>query len=185
MTPYVSIDLETTGLDPSYCQILEFAAVIEDWESPVDQLTVFHAYAVHERIIGDPMGLAMNAKILERIARRDPGYDYLAADCLGLKLHRWLRGQICDEGEAVIAAGKNFAKFDLQFLQALPNFMVKFHHRSIDPVMFYWSPFEDSEPPSTKLCMERAGIASEVAHTAVEDAPGVNKMVRANFGVAV
>ena len=190
MTPYVSIDLETTGLEPSWCQILEFGAVIEDWKSPTDKLPRFHTYLLHDRIVGDPIALAMNAKIIERIAKRTEGYLYLPPEQLGSVFHNWLRDELCEGGQPssallpVIAAGKNFGSFDRQFLRALPSFNVPFHHRSIDPGMLYWSPFEDIEPPSTKRCMERARLDGEVAHTAVEDAIGVIKLARRHFEIA-
>ena len=42
----------------------------------------------------------------------------------------------------------------------------------------FWRPFEDEELPDSKTCMERAGIDGKVAHTAVEDALAVVRMIR-------
>lgn len=176
--PYVSIDIETTGLNPDYCQILEIGAVIDDWVTPIDQLSTFHCYVVHDRIVGEPFALAMNAEILGRIADRAIHHinKFLRPDQVTNSLGFFLRTHL---GDKALAAGKNFASFDLQFLRRLPQpFLLKFHHRSIDPCMLYWNPATDQEPPSTKVCMERAGIAGEVAHTAVEDALTVVKLIR-------
>ena len=41
---YVSIDLETTGLDPARCQILEVGAIYDDGIRYVDDLPIFHKY---------------------------------------------------------------------------------------------------------------------------------------------
>lgn len=180
--PYVSIDIETTGLDPEWCQVIEFGAVLEDWVTPVENLPRFHRYVVHDQIVGEPYALAMNAEILRRIATGEKGYLYVKPSQLGGEFQSWLMQNrvIVESSQAFIAAGKNFASFDRQFLRRIPSFRyVKIHHRSIDPAMLFWNPTIDAEPPSTKTCMERAGIAGEVAHTAVEDAIAVIKMVRA------
>ena len=34
--PYVSIDIEPTGLDPDTCQVLEVGAVADDWVKPIN-----------------------------------------------------------------------------------------------------------------------------------------------------
>ena len=41
---YISIDIETTGLDPENCQILSIGAVIEDTlnQLPFEELPTFH-----------------------------------------------------------------------------------------------------------------------------------------------
>ena len=89
----------------------------------------------------------------------------------------------CHSANKVIAAGKNFASFDQKFLEKLPNWNVNFAHRVIDPAMLYFKPFEDDKGlPSTKICMERAGITAEVAHTAVEDAIVVVDLIRRAYG---
>jgi hypothetical protein len=67
-TPYVCIDLETTGLDDANCQILEFGAVIEDWVTPFEKLKSFRCYIYHDQIVGEPYALAMNAAILKKMA---------------------------------------------------------------------------------------------------------------------
>ena len=43
----------------------------------------------------------------------------------------------------------------------------------------YWQPeIDGAQLPDTKTCMERAGINGEVAHTAVEDAQVVVRLIR-------
>lgn len=194
--PYVSIDIKTTGLDNSYCQVIEFGAVIDDWESALEDLARFHCYIFHERIQGEPFALAMNAAILKKIAaatdamRDDRAYNGVFFDGALFLRPKQLCSHFADflaehgirRGPAVLATGKNFAGFDRPFLDKLPDWNIPFHRRVIDPAMLFWNRLTDDEPPSTKTCMERAGIAGEVAHTAAEDAVGVVKMVR--FGTA-
>jgi len=44
---YISIDVETTGIDREKCQILSIGAVIEDTENikPIKDLTFFSVYS--------------------------------------------------------------------------------------------------------------------------------------------
>ena len=179
---YVSIDIETTGLDPATCQILEFGAVLDLCDGrPVHEQPTFHRYILNHRITGDPKALAMNAEIIRRIANLDPKYKFCAAGDLCEEFYRWLQmyGLLIYPSDKIVAAGKNFASFDLQFLKALPNWDIPIHHRCIDPGSLYFLPYQDAEVPSTKTCMERAGIEGEVAHTAVEDARVVLQLIRA------
>jgi DNA polymerase III epsilon subunit-like protein len=91
-----------------------------------------------------------------------------------------LQGCGWDGKTALTAAGKNFASFDRQFLKRLPRFeqVVRLRHRTLDPAVLYWHPLEDEELPSSKTCYERAGLDNKVAHTAVEDALAVVRLVR-------
>ena len=49
--PYVSIDIETTGLDPATCQILEIGAVWDDWTQPLQNLPTYRRLVVHDRLM--------------------------------------------------------------------------------------------------------------------------------------
>jgi DNA polymerase III epsilon subunit-like protein len=66
---YVSIDLETTGLNPHLHQILEFGAVIDDLSKPlnIDKLPRLHFYIDNGNITGDPYALTLNAGIIKTI----------------------------------------------------------------------------------------------------------------------
>ena len=72
--PYVSIDIETTGLDPEHCQTLEVGAVIDDWKSPIDQLPRFRRVLTYETVSGNPYAMALNANLLKFMANapKDP-----------------------------------------------------------------------------------------------------------------
>ena len=70
---YVSIDIETTGLDPETCQILEIGAVWDDWTKPIDQLPVYHRLVYHTEYRGSAYALAMNANLLRHLSgQREP-----------------------------------------------------------------------------------------------------------------
>ncbi len=185
---FVSIDIETTGLDPTSCDIIEIGAVIDDWITPLEYQPIFHCYVKRDNYRGQPYALSMHPTIFRRIATEQTGYDYLYAADAVRKLGQWMHNNGAydlenDERRANVA-GKNFAMFDDKFLRLMPKFdeHVLYRHRVIDPAMLYWNPLEDSVLPDTKTCMERAGIAGEVAHTAVEDAQAVVKLIKIAVG---
>jgi hypothetical protein len=69
---YISIDTETTGLNPETCQLLSFGAIIEDTEKklPFDQIPKFHCAirrGEREVIQGELYALNMNKDLIEKI----------------------------------------------------------------------------------------------------------------------
>jgi DNA polymerase III alpha subunit (gram-positive type) len=178
LVPYVSIDIETTGLDPETCQILEIGAVWEDWLTPVDRLKTYRRLVVHPEYRGCAYALAMNSELLRELAGPIRWPHILKPEQVAADFRQWLLA--CGwPGGTLTAAGKNFASFDLQFLNKLPRFndWVHIRHRVLDPGMLYWHP-TDVSVPDTKTCYKRAGLVAEVAHTAVADALGVVKLIR-------
>ena len=175
---YVSVDLETTGLDTQNDQILEFGAIIDDGR-PLEELPRFHRYVRHTRLEGSPYALWMNREIVGALANEKnyPEYLFTHEPSLIFEFLRFL-DQIGHPKQHVSFAGKNFGTFDLRFLERLPCWAdVKYRHRIIDPAILYAEP-GDSRLPDMKTCMERAGITGGVAHTAIEDALVVIKLLR-------
>ena len=84
----------------------------------------------------------------------------------------------------ITVAGKNFAGFDAKFLKDNymfgEKFMSKFRHKVLDPGSMYVLP-EDEQIPGFPLCLERAGLPTEVPHTAVDDAVLVIKCIQAKL----
>lgn len=190
--PYASIDIETTGTEDEWCQVLEVGVVIDDWVSPIASLPQFHCYVVHDRIVGQPFALAMNAEILRRIDRRNEpenkDFLFLQPGAVGGELNWFFaqHGLGQTRETSVIPAGKNYGGFDKLFLRRLPDFNeIKFCHRVIEPGMLYWNPWIDAEPPSSKTCKERSGHPGEIAHTAIADAIDIIQMVRNAHGRTV
>lgn len=70
---YVSIDIETTGLNEDKCQILEFGAIIEDMDDikPKEELKKFRRIIIHKEIHGEPFALTMDANVELLKAIRD------------------------------------------------------------------------------------------------------------------
>lgn len=195
---FVSIDIETTGLNPKEHQIIEFAAVIADTDgaTPVDEFPSFRRLVFH----GDgykvqPYAATMHVELWKELAQKsivDENCCYSGS--LEQELANWLRDHGFEEVkdplkdplrddanklESIVAAGKNFGAFDLQFLLNNNHWgrLVKFSHRTLDPAMLFLR-HDDEKPPSLKQCMERAGIPGEVPHTALEDARIVVELIR-------
>lgn len=185
MSKFVSIDIETTGLDPDTCDIIEIGAVIDDTLEPLDNSPTFHCYVAPENnkdYRGEPYALSMHSEIFKRIALASPtDNEVLHPKFIAVEFHKWLSdsGLKSCIGDRVVVAGKNFAGFDDQFLKRLPNFnrYVPRYHRILDPGMLFWEP-TDIAPPDLKTCMERAGIKGEVAHTALDDAKMVARLIQ-------
>lgn len=175
--PYLSIDIETTGLNPDTCQILEIGVVWDDWIRPIAELPTYRRLVIHDEYRGNPYALALNAALLKQLAGpRQPWF--LKEEEVGEDMAAWLKSCGWD-GKNMTPAGKNFASFDRQFLKRLPGFekSVGLHHRTLDPAILYWQP-DDEKLPDSKTCYQRAGMDEEVAHTAVEDALGVVRLTR-------
>jgi len=181
-TKYVSLDIETTGLNPENCQVLEIGAVIDDGTTPIEECPTFHCYVDHGLILGEPFAVSMHQTILRRIATHEEGYMYLQPWEVATRFHDFLKEHGLDsENEKIVVAGKNYASFDARFLSKITSWdkHIQVHHRILDPAALYWQPETDGvELPDTKTCMERADIPGEVAHTAVEDAQVVVRLIR-------
>lgn len=189
---YVSIDLETTGLNPETCDTIEFGAVIEDTINlvPLESCPVFHTYLLPSLATGtyrgEPYALSMHSEIFKKISEENYGeHEFMSPACLGINFHNWLleHNVVKSSNDPITVAGKNFSSFDLQFLKQIVDFFyhIRFNHRYIDPAMLYWNPIEDSRVPNMETCLKRAGIDKPVLHTAVDDAKLVIELVRAKF----
>lgn len=66
---YISIDVETSGLDPESNQVLSIGAIIEDSENPLplDKCPKFHAAIRHDEITGSLFAINLNRELIETI----------------------------------------------------------------------------------------------------------------------
>ena len=64
---YISVDIETTGLDPETCQILSIGAVIEDTlnQLPFEDLPKFHGVIKRENVSGSIFALNLNRDLIQ------------------------------------------------------------------------------------------------------------------------
>ena len=130
---YVSIDIETTGLDPVWDQVIQIGAVAwtssmlmecEHFVVTIDP-TLYAENCTRHGVYGEPIrgsacALAMNSGILKQIAD-GKGKSYQEAM---IKFKEWLRG-LGVRGLSEVkfdAVGVNFGSFDWQFLKRIPGF---------------------------------------------------------------
>jgi len=184
---YISIDLEACGLITDRHSILEFGAVLDDLQNPlpIEELPRYHCYFLPINdgdFIGSPYALSMHPKIFRRIAEREEGYDYYSPLKFGYSFKQFLlkNGYEAENDRVIInVAGKNFGSFDLQVLDKQTDLKkhVKIRHRFLDPGAMFATK-DDDAVPGTEQCLKLIGEEPHVAHTAIEDAIDVIKLVR-------
>lgn len=116
---YISIDIETTGLDREACQILSVGAVIEDTNNPLPltELPTFHCAIKRSSVYGELYALNMNKDLIESIVQyqtsKDQDYKNDLVEKTGM--------MFLDEDEVVDALFRfcfdnGLVEFDPQFL---------------------------------------------------------------------
>lgn len=189
---YVSIDIETTGLNPETCDVLEIGAVIDtDPSVPIDKLPTYRFRVIQDTYRGEPYALSMHKELFADIAAnrlniKVPDEDF--CNLYGKPGHFsqtfdvWLQRNGIPPFNFVVA-GKNFANFDARFLSKMPGVghFIKWHHRILDPGSMFVLP-TDLRVPGTDECCERAGINPKDFpgkwHTAIFDSQIVVALVR-------
>lgn len=204
---YISLDIETLGLDEKTCSIVEFAAVFDDGISPIRELKTYRRAVINDHYQGQPYAMWMHGKsdLLKELSevKNHPDYlphngisptlldsrekvsavhiDYLCGD-----FRMWLESLgFLPNSSRPIVAGKNVATFDFKFLNAngFPTNKV-FKYRTLDPGSMYALPTDDA-PPSLDECLKRAGIDKAVSHKALDDCFDVVKCIRVKWGLSI
>lgn len=183
---YLSIDCETTGLDPETCQVLSFAAVLEDTEKPeipVEELPFIHVIFKLDFIMGEPYALNLNKGLIE-IIKEGKDERLCVPDYFFGVFEDFLYENDFTEKDKLKVAGKNFGTFDKKFIEAIPNyddFDFKFHHRILDVGPLFVDLKNDDWIPTLDQCMQRAGVEGVVEHCAHKDAMDVIKVIRSKY----
>lgn len=200
---YLSIDIETTGLDPNTHDIIEFAAVLEDTETlkPIEELESFRALVVADNYTVSPFCAELHLNLFQEInqykreigdlnhyykTRRPHTNVVLTIENLMPTFITWVREVLNNNLSKVTVASKNFNGFDAHFLQPLlddyDGFVpFRFGHRVWDPATLFATDTDDS-PPSTSTCAERADVGFiGKPHTALADARMVIQLLRAGW----
>lgn len=187
---FLSIDIETTGLDPQKNQILEFGAVAIDTScGNAPYVDDFRAVFIHQELTGNPIALTMNKELINDIScvLKSKDFDFNIQNELELNdvcvrsseefqkyFDQWL--ERIGFTERLTLAGKNLASFDLKFLEAA-GIKIKYRHRMIDPAILYVDWSTDETLPDLQQCLDRAGIEKSVEHTSIADAMDVAELV--------
>jgi len=191
---YISIDIETSGLDPGKHEIMEFAAVLEDTEkdTTVEELPYFHAIFDHEEVLWDMKTLEFHQKLGNLIYWDYRNQDNWPGDTcwMGLRdlveqFKMWLK----DRARVGLSkhrqfefniAGKN-PHFDLSFLNEVEDWEddIAPHHRVLDPAILFWLPRKDGTLPNMQQCLDRANNNKwTVKHRALDDARDTIRLIR-------
>ena len=191
---YLSLDLETSGSNPSRHQILELAAVVEDSRHPLPlaELPAFRRVVRHPEYAGTAGAIALNARLFQELAQKTPNPELCGPAELLPQLREFLllHGFRADRKDcvAVTMAGKNIGVFDLGFLKELPGYgiLVRAEPAMLDPAAFYLNWHKDSRLPSMSICKARAQFDDrEVAHEALADALDVVRLLRPFYELPV
>jgi len=199
---YISVDVETTGLNPEQDQILQIAMILEDTERPVPNPPYLNIGIKRNRISGDMKAMALNSKIIKLLGETKSSKSTVTYNCGGKDIEMELLHEsnvvyevaswLIDHGFKldwddrirITCAGKNFGAFDKLFLERLPGWKdrIAIRQRYLDPSILYINWSTDTEPPSLEECIMRAGFnyqeATEHIHDAYFDAMMIIKLLR-------
>lgn len=208
---YVSIDIETSGLNPDSNHVLSIGAIIEDTTKklPYEELPKFNAIVLQQNIQGSPRAITMNKGIISmmgdyiegndevrNVLNDVSGYKFYEEDEVVKEFYYFLinngygddylvRPTINGQSKPITinVAGKNFGTFDKLFLEDLPWWkkLIRTRSRVIDPSVLFVDWSNDNALPSLTKCKERANIEGIVTHNALEDAWDVIELLRKNY----
>lgn len=193
--PYVSLDLETTGLDIEKSHILELGFVYDDGKSTIDQLKKYNFVIHHDRFTHcEPYAMNLNARLIKQIAEKKDTVPFETAINQLLETLREASTAAMKYDEEtkawridtrVCIAGKNVAGFDLPLLRnqratdgLIATLFKYISHRVIDPGSMYYPDF--GFIPSLGEINKKNG-RNEVTHCAVDDAMDVVCAIRSKF----
>jgi DNA polymerase III alpha subunit (gram-positive type) len=198
---YVSIDIETSGLNPKKNQILSFGAIIEDTSKSLsfEDCPKFYATVIHRNIKGSPKALLMNMDVIKDISdyiendRNDAlnnevgNYNPIFVETFTLTSSfisfldsNGIKADSRFQRYKINVAGKNFAAFDMLFLNNVPGWVgfIDIRKRILDPAILYFDVNNDDTLPSLDVCKKRANIDGNVSHNALLDAWDVIQVLR-------
>ena len=193
---YLSIDLETTGLNSDKCQVLEVSFILEDTNLnlPIESLPFITFRIEHKEIHGEPYAISMpyNSYLIDQMKKKPKDRDsafWVKPEQVYEQLMGWLMavGQ-WDKTKpscSINVAGKNFASFDRPFLENLLKndkdykSQIRFRYRVLDPSILFADLKNDDTLPDLEQCKVRAGFKeTNVSHSSYEDALDVIKLIR-------
>lgn len=186
--PVLSLDVETTGLEPDRNQVLEIGAVIDYHNDTraLEEMPTFHCLVrPTPYIVGNEYALQLNNRILRKLAGVDKTDELILGPQEAMEqLVEFMKSYLPPGSKRYTPAGKNFASFDRPFLVNTADydtgraFDKLLAHRTMDPAMFYWNPALDGyNLPDLTTCLHRAGLTPTDLHTAVGDAQDVIRLI--------
>jgi oligoribonuclease (3'-5' exoribonuclease) len=193
--PYVSVDIETTGLSDE-SEVLQIAGVIDDGISDIKDLTTIDLKIKYNKFNhSEPFALMLNAGLIKDMTNRDLSEQFLKPEDAANHFLGFL-GQakiLTEEYDSlndirmrgkIICAGKNYASFDdpklRLFLERYAPAQGKTYdqivsYKTLDVGSMYYLDFGYN--PSLSQINEITG-RKEVSHDAIDDALDVVYAVR-------
>lgn len=161
---FLSIDIETTGLDPERHQILEIGAILEDTRVPYKfaDIPKFEAILDYNEILGSPVAISLNDRLFKILD----------------KYHRER-----DEKLKEVIKIKNNIMSPLEASEALHKWIYEnmFMNQETGP---YLSPFKKHKPeqkPTAPVVVTAAGKNfATFDRLFLEKMPGFKKVIRIN-----
>lgn len=210
LRPYISLDIETTGLDRERSQVLEIGAVFDDFLSPLAELKTFNAKIHYPHLTyGEFTALSMNKQLIYELSNPTKFanvmgfHDAIAEFIVWIKncrdvLIKYEETQTRKyEDHKIIIAGKNVSAFDMPIIK---NQIVKqtsnkdtaesfvdeieeiTHFRFIDVGSMYLTDFNGYIPSLSDI--NKLTGREKVSHRALDDAFDVVCAIRHKFGIS-
>lgn len=173
---YLSIDIETTGLDYTRHQMIEFGAV---WDRAGCDRVMFRRIVLHEDYVMSPYCVTLHTGLFEEINALQPDSKVACSlEELPTLFREWLLSHGWG-GEKLNITGKNYLSFDVDWVDSmLLAANVGVRRRVLDPAILYVKDGDD-RLPNLDTCLSRAGIeVNGERHTAVYDALCVCLLLR-------
>lgn len=190
MQGYVSIDIETTGIDDK-SHILQISAVYDDLKSPISQLKTIDLPIKYKVLTHcEPYAMGMNADLLKKMMSKDfKTYTPTEATTELLNFLESVR-ELNDKGNKrkVVLAGKNVASFDIPKLrnfltgESVNTFDNIIHYKTLDVGSLYFDVFKENVSLSE---INKLTNRAAVSHNALDDAFDVVYAVRHKLGINV
>ena len=191
MRPYVSIDIETTGIGEE-ALILQISAVLDDLVSPISELKTIDLPIKYDKITyAEPYALGMNAELLKKMMDKD--FKTYSLDTAMNRLIEFLNvaaelnyEQNGKRGK-VLLAGKNVASFDIPKIKkaAQSDYRVMLddliHYKTLDVGSLYYDVFKDNVSLSK---INELTNRPAVSHNALDDALDVVHAIRHKLGIS-
>jgi DNA polymerase III epsilon subunit-like protein len=176
----LSIDIETTGLDPATCSTLEVGCVLFDPQPDLNatpqerRWKTWECLIEHSRVQGEPYALQLNHDILAELAGvKKTHRQILKAAEVGPKVAQWLRLEGVNAENKATIVGKNYDAFDRQFLNRVPGwnqFLSPIvERRTLDVGSLYFCP-DDGKVVGLEACLAKIGVDDSDSHRALDDA---------------
>lgn len=189
---YVSIDIETTGIDDK-SHILQISAVYDDLKSSILSLKTIDLVIKHPVLTHcEPYAMGMNAELLKKMMDSKFVTKNPATACHELlNFFRGVQNLIGPNEKGtfskIVLSGKNVASFDIPKLKIffkdqglLQDFNDIVHYKTLDVGSLYYDVFQDNVSLSE---INKLTNRAEVSHNALEDAFDVVHAVRHKLGI--